>query len=79
MTDTRAYYARAYSRENINQRHMRSFAKTCVESASNIDDPSGRQAVVTTARSWLNVAKEMDRQVADAKNWQTTCEPSSND
>lgn len=67
MTDTRAYYARAYSRESINQRHMKSFARTCLDWASNIDDPNGRQTIVTAARSWLNLAQEMDRQVAAGK------------
>ena len=67
MTDTRAYYARAYSRESINQRHMKSFARTCLEWASNIDDASGRQTVVTAARSWFNLAQEMERQLADGK------------
>ena len=67
MSDTRAYYARAYSRGRINQQHLRSFARTCLEWASNIDDPSGRQTVLTAARSWLNLAQDMDRQIADGK------------
>jgi hypothetical protein len=67
MSDTRAYYARAYCRETINQRHMESFARTCFAWASKIDDASRRQTVVTAGRAWLNIAHEMDRHVRDGK------------
>jgi hypothetical protein len=67
MSEARAYYARAYSREPINQRHMESFAMTCLEWATNIDDASRRQTVVTAARSWLSIARELDRRLGDGE------------
>jgi hypothetical protein len=65
MSDTRAYYARTYSREAITQRHMESFATTCRAWASKIDNASDRQSVVAAGQKWSKVARELDRQVSN--------------
>jgi hypothetical protein len=46
---------------------LRHFAADCLAWASEQDDASRKQMIVTAARSWATTANEIDRRVAQGR------------
>jgi hypothetical protein len=65
MSDTRAYYARAYSRPKVTVHSMKVFSADCLKWAADAKDASARQTIVRTAHAWSRVASELERRVAN--------------
>jgi hypothetical protein len=67
MSDKRAYYARAYSRQEITPRPMDSFATTWSRWPSEINDANDRKTVMTQASGWRKTARELSPGAPDGE------------
>jgi hypothetical protein len=48
----------------VTTRSMRQFSLDCLHWAGQTHNPSNRQTIVSVARTWLKIAKAIDRSVA---------------